>query len=96
MKLKPYLIKNILKVVLENEQVVSMPPYMSKMTSKFQNLKSTFFGKSPSKCNIFGINSGAGPQGGLQGNSHNALGRCDKASKRFSKGKPEAVCQRFA
>ena len=31
------------------------------------------------------------PQGRLQGNSHNALGCCEKALKRFSEGKPEAV-----
>ena len=29
------------------------------------------------------------PQGGLHGNSHNVLGRCEKAPKRFSENKPE-------
>ena len=50
----------------------------------------------------FGINSGKAegggrfPKGGLHVNSHNALGRCEKAPKIFSEGKPEAVGQRFA
>ena len=42
---------------------------------------------------VFGINSGKAegrtfPKGGLHVNSHNALGHCEKAFKRFSKGKP--------
>ena len=31
------------------------------------------------------------PQGSLQGNSHNALGHCEKAPKRFSEGQPKAA-----
>ena len=37
MKSTPYLIKNILQVVLENEQVPSMSSCMLKMTLKFEN-----------------------------------------------------------
>ena len=38
-----------------------------------------------------GVGGRTVPQGGLQVNSHNALGRCEKAPKRFSEDKPEAV-----
>ena len=31
------------------------------------------------------------PQGVLQGNSHNALGRCEKAPKTFYEVKPDAI-----
>ena len=56
MKLTPYFIKNILLVVLENEQVLSMPSCMLKMTLKFENLKFTFFEKSLQKGNMFALN----------------------------------------
>ena len=49
MKLTPYLIKNILLVGLENEQVWSMPSCMLKMTLKFENSKIYIFGEIPLK-----------------------------------------------
>ena len=50
----PFLIENILLVVLEKEQVPSLLSCMSKIVLKI--LKSKFLDKFPQKLNIFSLN----------------------------------------